>query len=241
MNIADSDTGDVHTVGVNKGEAGMAEMDIAELDAVSQRFEDATAREIIEWAVGHYDHNVALACSFQDCVIIDLIASIDPEMEVVFLDTGYHFPETLDFLERVRERYNLNLTITSPGESAIGWPCGSEHCCEYRKVEPLGRALQGRAAWLTALKRCDSSVRADIPIVSWDAIRGMIKVNPLANWTDEDINEYIHSAGLPEHPLISKGYLSIGCAPTTRPVAQGEHPRAGRWAGTGKTECGLHT
>ncbi len=231
------------TTGMKREGANMTsiDIDIEGIEAVSQRFEDATAQEIIRWTVDHYDHNVALACSFQDCVIIDLAVSVDPDLEVIFLDTGYHFPETLEFVDQVRERYNLNLIITSPGENATEWPCGSEHCCEYRKVEPLGKALKGRAAWLTALKRSDSPVRAHTPIVSWDATRGMVKVNPLANWTDDDISSYITSTGLPEHPLISQGYLSIGCAPTTRPVAPGEHPRAGRWSDTDKTECGLHT
>ncbi len=211
------------------------------LTSMSNEFESVPAQEIVEWAVERYGRSLALACSFQDCVIIDLANQVDPGMEVIFLDTGYHFAETLDYVEEVKARYGLNLTVTVPGDDAADWPCGSARCCEFRKVGPLQRALQGRAAWMTALKRCDSPTRSSIPIVALDATRSMAKINPLATWTDKDINDYIASHELPVHPLMEKGYLSIGCAPTTRPIEPGEHPRAGRWSGTGKTECGLHT
>jgi phosphoadenosine phosphosulfate reductase len=158
----------------------------------------------------------------------------------VFLDTEAHFPETLAFVEEVRERYGLNLTVTKPGPEAAAHPCGSAQCCQFRKVEPLKKALAGKAAWLTSLKRTDGPTRADIPIVSWDANFGLVKVNPLATWTDDDVASYIADHDLPVHPLWSQGYRSIGCAPTTRPVAVGEDPRAGRWSGLDKTECGLH-
>ncbi|MHB8264018.1 MAG: phosphoadenylyl-sulfate reductase [Acidimicrobiales bacterium] len=212
-----------------------------ELAAISDGFENIPAQEIVEWAVERYGHSLALACSFQDCVIIDLANRVDPDMEVIFLDTGYHFAETLAYVEQVKARYGLNLTVTVPGDDAAGWPCGSARCCEFRKVGPLQRVLEGKAAWMTALKRCDSPTRSSIPIVSWDPARSMVKVNPLATWSDEDADSYIAFHRLPIHPLMEKGYLSIGCAPTTRPIEPGEHSRAGRWAGTGKTECGLHT
>jgi phosphoadenosine phosphosulfate reductase len=212
----------------------------AELEQASASFEDAPASKIIEWSVGRFGRSQVVACSFQDIVILDLAVAVDPEIEVVFLDTGAHFPETLAFVEEVRARYDLNLTVTSPGPEADAWPCGSARCCELRKVAPLRRALVGRQAWLTALKRSDAPTRVAAPIVSFDTSFGLVKVNPLAAWTDAEIDEYIDEHQLPVHPLVPRGYLSIGCAPTTRPVGDGEDPRAGRWAGTDKVECGLH-
>ncbi|HVX21273.1 MAG TPA: phosphoadenylyl-sulfate reductase [Acidimicrobiales bacterium] len=215
---------------------GLAE----ELASVDARLEHAPASRAIEWAVDRFGPDLVLAASFQDVVLIDLAVKADPKIEVVFLDTEAHFPETLQFVDQVRDLYDLNLTVTHPGPDADPWPCGSAQCCQYRKVAPLRGALAGKAAWLTSLKRVDASTRAAAPIVSWDDGFGLVKINPLAAWTDADVDGYLADHGLPVHPLVPKGYLSIGCAPTTRPVAEGEDPRAGRWAGTGKTECGLH-
>lgn len=216
------------------------DFDAIELERRSEEFETAPASKVIGWAVESFGSTLSLACSFQDCVIVDLAVSVEPAIEVIFLDTGFHFPETLEFVETVRRRYDLNLRIVEPGPEAEAWPCGSDRCCELRKVAPLDRALETKQAWLTGLKRCDAPTRAQSPIVGWDDVRELVKVNPIAMWSDDDVSQYIAERGLPEHPLMSKGYLSIGCAPTTRPVAPGESPRAGRWAGTGKTECGLH-
>jgi len=215
-------------------------IDLEELEWRSSEFETAPAGKVMGWAVERFGGALSLACSFQDCVIIDLAVEVDPGIEVLFLDTGFHFPETLAYVEDVRARYDLNLRVLTPGPEAQAWPCGSERCCELRKVEPLHRALQGRAAWMTGLKRCDAPTRAEAPIVSWDEARGLVKVNPVATWSDDDIASYQADHGLPVHPLMTQGYLSIGCAPTTRPVAPGEDARAGRWSGMGKTECGLH-
>jgi phosphoadenosine phosphosulfate reductase len=216
------------------------EIDLDELAARAAEFEHAPAGKVITWAVSRFGGQVSLACSFQDCVIVDLAVSVDPRIEVLFLDTAFHFPETLAFVEEVRARYDLNLRVVTPGPDAEAWPCGTERCCQVRKVEPLYRALAGRAGWMTGLKRSDSQARAGAPIVSYDAERRLVKINPLATWTDDDIAHFEADHGLPVHPLMSQGYRSIGCAPTTRPVALGEDPRAGRWAGTDKTECGLH-
>jgi phosphoadenosine phosphosulfate reductase len=220
--------------------AADVEVDLEELAARSAEFETAPATAIMAWAHERFGGRVSLACSFQDCVAVDLAVQVEPAIEVLFLDTGFHFPETLDYVEEVRARYDLNLQVLRPGPEAAAWPCGTERCCELRKVVPLDAALAGQGAWLTGLKRVDSSTRADAPVVSWDERRGLVKVNPLATWTDDDIALYTADHRLPVHPLVSKGFLSIGCAPTTRPVAPGEDPRAGRWAGTDKTECGLH-
>jgi len=220
--------------------ATRVQVDEGELVARAEEFETAPAQKVIAWASERFGSRVSLACSFQDSVIIDLVVSVDPGMEVIFLDTGFHFPETLEFVETVRARYDLNLKVVYPDAEASAWPCGTERCCELRKVAPLERAMSGKEAWMTGLKRCDSPTRAHTPIVSLDRARGLVKVNPIATWTDADVDNYIVDHSLPVHPLVSRGYLSIGCAPTTRPVAPGEDPRAGRWSGSDKTECGLH-
>lgn len=211
-----------------------------ELAGVDAELAHAPASKAVAWAVERFGRELVLAASFQDIVLIDLAVKVDPGIEVVFCDTGAHFPETIDFVEEVRSRYNLNLTVTRPGPAAAAWPCGSERCCEFRKVEPLRRVLADKRAWLTSLKRSDAPTRALAPVVGWDAVFGVVKINPLATWTDDDVSGYLHDHDLPVHPLVPEGYLSIGCAPTTRPVGAGEDHRAGRWAGSGKTECGLH-
>ena len=215
-------------------------MGAEELAAISDGFESAPASAAIRWALDTFGDSLVLAASFEDIVLIDLVTKVAPSIEVVFLDTEAHFPETLSFVEDIRARYDLNLTVTKPGPEAAAHPCGSEQCCQFRKVEPLRRALAGRRAWLTSLKRSDGPTRADTPIVSWDSSFGLVKVNPLATWTDLDVASYLADHGLPLHPLVPLGYRSIGCAPTTRPVAEGEDPRAGRWSGLDKSECGLH-
>ena len=215
-------------------------MGAEELAAISDGFESAPASAAIRWALDTFGDSLVLAASFEDIVLIDLVTKVAPSIEVVFLDTEAHFPATLSFVEDIRARYDLNLTVTKPGPEAAAHPCGSEQCCQFRKVEPLRQALAGRRAWLTSLKRSDGPTRADTPIVSWDSSFGLVKVNPLATWTDLDVASYLADHGLPLHPLVPLGYRSIGCAPTTRPVAEGEDPRAGRWSGLDKSECGLH-
>ncbi|MGA7418458.1 MAG: phosphoadenylyl-sulfate reductase [Acidimicrobiales bacterium] len=211
-----------------------------ELAERSAEFESAAAGSVIAWAVLRFGSRLSLACSLQDAVIVDLAVAVDPGIEVIFLDTEAHFPRTLEYVEAIRARYDLNLTVTKPATGAEAYPCGSDQCCEYRKVRPLRQALAGNEAWLTGLKRVDAPTRATTPIVSYDENWSMVKINPLATWTDADIAGYEADHGIPRHPLLSQGYLSIGCAPTTRPVAEGEDPRAGRWSGTDKVECGLH-
>ncbi len=215
-------------------------MSAGELAGVSERLESAPPSVVIRWALDTFGDAVVLAASFEDIVLIDLVTKLAPSIEVVFLDTEAHFPETLTFVEEVRARYGLNLTVTRPGPDAGAHPCGSEQCCQFRKVEPLRGALAGKRAWLTSLKRSDGPTRADAPVVGWDSSFGLVKINPLVTWTDDDIASYLADHGLPQHPLVPRGYRSIGCAPTTRPVAAGEDPRAGRWSGIDKSECGLH-
>jgi len=159
----------------------------------------------------------------------------------VFLDTQYHFAETLWYVDQVRERYDLNLRVVTPQIDPDNlWQIDPDECCAMRKVEPLARALEGKSAWLTGLRRDEAPTRAKAPIVGFDVGRGIVKVNPIATWTHDDIDGYIADRGLPVHPLRDKGYPSIGCWPCTNPVADGDNPRAGRWSSSGKLECGLH-
>ena len=211
-----------------------------EMDERSAAFEMAPAGLIMAWAVERFGPKLALSCSFQEAVLVDIAVSVVPDIEVIFLDTESHFPETLEYVETIRARYDLNLTVTSPVPGAGDHPCGTAQCCEYRKVRPLRAALSGKDAWVTGLKRVDAPTRRRAPVVAYDESWGMVKINPLATWTDQDVMGYAHDHDIPVHPLFSRGYLSIGCAPTTRPVGEGEDPRAGRWADSEKVECGLH-
>jgi phosphoadenosine phosphosulfate reductase len=216
--------------------------DLGELADVSASLEAAPASAIVDWAWDRYGDDLVLAASFQDCVLIDLAVQVAPEIEVVFLDTQYHFAETLWYVEQVRKRYGLNLRVMQPEVTPDNrWQRDPDGCCALRKVEPLARALDGKAAWMTGLRRAEAPTRTNAPIVSYDVGRGMVKVNPLASWTDLDVEGYVADRGLPAHPLADRGFRSIGCWPCSRPVGNGEHARDGRWAGTDKIECGLHT
>ena len=216
-------------------------IDLAELARVSAELERAPASAAVRWAYEQFEGRVVVAASFQDCVLIDIAVQAVPEIEVVFLDTQYHFAETLWYVERVKERYDLNLTVVRPlVEPDDLWQIDQNECCAVRKVEPLARALDGKDCWITGLRRAEAVSRASAPVAHLDLGRGIVKVNPLATWTDLDVAGYSADRDLPRHPLKSQGYPSIGCWPCTRPVRDGEDPRAGRWAGTGKTECGLH-
>lgn len=217
--------------------------DLAELAAESARLEAAPASAAVRWAADRFGDSLVIAGSFQDAVLIDIAEKAAPGIEVVFLDTQYHFAETLWFVEEVRRRYDLNLRVVSPLEHVQPdnrWQVDVNGCCGVRKVEPLARALAGKDAWITGLRRVDAPTRATAPVVSWDLARNMVKLNPLATWTDDDIAGYIADHDLPVNPLTERGYLSVGCWPCTRPVAPGDDPRSGRWPGKDKAECGLH-
>ncbi|HVM06292.1 MAG TPA: phosphoadenylyl-sulfate reductase [Acidimicrobiales bacterium] len=215
--------------------------DLAELAEVSAGLETRSAGAAVRWAYERFGDDLVLAASFQDAVLIDVAVEVAPRIEVVFLDTQYHFAETLWYVEELRRRYDLNLRVIEPlVEPDNRWRTDVEGCCGARKVEPLARALAGRAAWITGLRRTDAPTRANAPIVSWDVARSMVKVNPLAPWTDADMAGYVADHQLPVNPLTERGFPSIGCWPCTRPVMPGEDPRSGRWSGKGKTECGLH-
>ena len=207
---------------------------------VSAALERRPASAAVRWAVDTFGDDLVVAVSFQDLVLVDICAKVKPDIEFLFLDTAYHFPETLHYMEVARQEYGLNLTVASADLPADESPCGSRDCCARRKVEPLRRHLAGRKAWITGVRRVDNLHRSDAPIVAHDRAHDLVKVNPLAPWTDLDIAGYEADHDLERHPLFALGYRSIGCSPQTRPTAEGEDPRAGRWAGSAKTECGLH-
>ncbi|MDP9441395.1 MAG: phosphoadenylyl-sulfate reductase [Actinomycetota bacterium] len=213
---------------------------IPDIEALNRRFETAPASKIIRWATETFGDRVCIAASMQDAVLIDLATRIKPGIEVVFIDTGDHLPETLETVERVSRRYDLNLRVIRVPEPEIPFHIQDPVlCCSEAKVAALDLALEDKLAWMSGLRRSEAVTRRSAPVVSFDR-RGLVKINPLATWSDFDVSSYLTQHRVPYNPLLDEGYASIGCAPTTRPVAPGEHPRAGRWPGSDKTECGLH-
>jgi phosphoadenosine phosphosulfate reductase len=211
-----------------------------ELVELNDRFETQPAAAIIRWAVDTFHPHLCMTASMTDAVLIDLATSVEPSIEVVFIDTGYHFPETLQTVEVVRRRYGLNLRVmTALPHAEELWKVDPENCCSAVKTGQLDRALFGKLAWMSGLRRAEAATRATAPIVHRDP-RGLIKINPIANWSDLDVSGYIADRGVPTNPLVDQGYPSIGCWPCTNAVAPGDHPRSGRWAGQDKTECGMH-
>jgi phosphoadenosine phosphosulfate reductase len=206
---------------------------------LNRQFETATAHEIIAWASESFGPFLALTASMTDAVMVDLSVAVDPAIEVVFIDTGYHFPETLETVEKVRRHYGLNLKMmtVAPHNEKL-WIVNPTDCCTAVKVGQLDRALASKSAWMSGLRRAEAESRTGAPIVGRD-LRGLIKVNPIANWSDQDVADYITDNNIIVNPLIAQGYPSIGCWPCTKPVVDGEDPRSGRWNGE-KTECGLH-
>ncbi|HEX9315755.1 MAG TPA: phosphoadenylyl-sulfate reductase [Actinomycetota bacterium] len=197
----------------------------------------ASAEYILTWAIERFFPEIAVACSMQDAVLVDLAWRIEPRIEVFFLETGFHFPETLETAQKMRDRYNLNLVALQPGpDPAIYSRDGYEACCAARKVAPMEAHLLGKRAWASGLRRVESPSRATAKAIEWDAKRGLVKVNPIVAWTDEDVERYIAEHDLIVNPLRLQGYDSIGCWPCTK-AGTG---REGRWAGQDKLECGLH-
>ncbi|HEX7096396.1 MAG TPA: phosphoadenylyl-sulfate reductase [Acidimicrobiales bacterium] len=211
-----------------------------DLDRIAASLERASATEIVEWAVETFGSRISLAASMADTVLIDIATKVDPDIEVVFLDTGFHFAETLATMRRAQARYGLNLRVERPEPRAGDlYAVGADSCCAVRKVALLDRALADKDAWMTGLRRVEAPTRAATPVVGLDS-RGLVKVCPLATWTDEDVERYIREHDVIVNPLQFDGYPSIGCWPCTDRVADGADPRSGRWAGLAKTECGLH-
>jgi phosphoadenosine phosphosulfate reductase len=223
--------------GVRRRPEGLDDFDLADLN---DRLETAAPVEVVRWAVETFGEGLCLSASMADAVLIDIATKVDPDIEVIFLDTQYHFPETLTTLERIWDRYNLNLRIMRPDVPVDDrWRTDVDGCCGVRRVDQLDKALEGKLAWMSGLRRTESASRADARILSLDR-RGLVKVNPLATWSDLDVSGYIADHDVIVNPLDEQGYPSIGCWPCTRPVAEGEDSRAGRWADLEKLECGIH-
>lgn len=199
--------------------------------------EGATAQEVLAWAFDEFGRDIALASSMQDSVLIDLAWKIEPRVQVFFLDTGFHFYETLATAKAVKERYQLDLVMLEPVEDPAVWSQeGYRACCAARKVAPMNNYLKGKRAWMSGLRRAESESRASAKAVEWDVARNIVKVNPIVGWTDEQVESYIRENDLIVNPLKLQGYGSIGCVPCTIPG----DGREGRWAGTLKVECGIH-
>jgi phosphoadenosine phosphosulfate reductase len=205
--------------------------------------DERDAAGVISWAAGEFGDGLVFTSSFEDPVLVHLVAVHAPRTPIVLLDTQYLFAETLWFAEKLQASLGFDLQVVRPLADVRPddqWTTDVESCCHRRKVEPLQRALSGKAAWITGIRRVDGPTRADAPVVAFDATRDIVKINPLAAWSDGDLASYVIEHQLPVNPLTERGYPSIGCWPCTRPVAPGEDKRAGRWSGQAKTECGLH-
>jgi phosphoadenosine phosphosulfate reductase len=223
----------------------------AEASALNARYGDLDAHDAIAVAVESlFPGRVALVSSFgaDSAVLLHLLSEVDPNIPVIFLDTGRLFAETLEYRTLLARRLGLAdvRTVAPDPERVLAndphralWMTKPDLCCHIRKTEPLVRALTGFDAWFTGRKRFQNSLRSTLNLFEADGDR--IKINPLANWSAADLKDYAVRHELPEHPLVSKGYLSIGCVPCTTKVSPGEDPRAGRWRGLEKTECGIHT
>jgi phosphoadenosine phosphosulfate reductase len=219
----------------------------------------ANATELLRWTEENFGGvngprgwatcNYVVASNMQDAVLVDLAARVRPGVPVIFLDTGYHFVETIGTRDAVESVYDirvLNVTPEHPvaeqdellGKDLFARDPGE--CCRLRKVVPLGKTLRGYSAWVTGLRRVEAPTRANAPLVSFDEAFKLVKVNPLAAWSDEDMQDYIDEHDVLVNPLVYEGYPSIGCAPCTAKPAEGADPRSGRWQGLAKTECGLH-
>jgi phosphoadenosine phosphosulfate reductase len=226
--------------------------DERELSEANERLNGASPRAVLEWAVERFFPRLTMATAFgaEGCMLIHLMAEIEPRVRVFNLDTGYQFAETLELRNRLRDRYGIEVELFGPDASVAdyekqnGGPLyvsNPDRCCYDRKVVPLRRALVGHDAWITAIRADQSQHRANAQVVGTDPKFGLVKINPLLTWSRRDIWAFVVTHRVPYNPLHDQGYPSIGCWPCTRPVGTGEDERAGRWAGQAKTECGLHS
>ncbi|MED3498581.1 phosphoadenylyl-sulfate reductase [Brevibacillus agri] len=222
-----------------------------ELQVWAYRMEAKSPQDVLVLAVEHFAGNLVLASSFgaEDVVLIDMLHKLAPTIPVFYLDTNKHFPETYETRDKLKERYQTKFIQVLPQmtlaeqEKSHGdklWETDPNLCCQIRKVEPLTRVLSGYDAWITGIRRDQAPTRANAKKVEWDDKFKLVKFNPLADWTMDQVWAYIHANDVPYNPLHDRNYPSIGCSVCTRPVQSGQDPRAGRWAGFDKTECGLH-
>jgi phosphoadenosine phosphosulfate reductase len=211
--------------------------------------EGASAVEILTWADEQFGPGWAVASSMADAVVPSLAAKVRPGVDILFLDTGYHFAETIGTRDAVGATLPVTIRTITPRQSveqqdvsfgARLYERNPDQCCALRKVMPLRAALKDYVAWASGLRRDEAETRKDVKVVEWDAGRSMVKLNPIAAWTQDDVDRYIAENGVLVNPLLSDGYGSIGCWPCTRRIKPGEDARAGRWSGTNKIECGLH-
>jgi phosphoadenosine phosphosulfate reductase len=220
-----------------------------EIAQLAEEFESRPAEDVLAWAADRFGGRIVLTCSWQrqSSVLVHMLSELDVEMRIVELDTGLLFPETYQTRDRLVAKYGIEVERITPrqtvdeqatSEGPTLWTRDADRCCFLRKVEPFQRALAGMDAWVTGIRRDQSPSRAAARKLEWDASRGLVKVQPLVDWTDEDVQGYIYARDIPYNPLHDRGFPSIGCIPCTRAV--GEGGRSGRWAGSRKTECGLH-
>jgi phosphoadenosine phosphosulfate reductase len=222
---------------------GVAERGAAELGP------DATAQQVLTWAAETFGHRMIVASNMQDAVLVELAATAQPGIDVLFLDTGYHFAETIGTRDAVETVYDVRIVNATPEHTVaeqdqlLGkdlFAREPNRCCALRKVAPLQNTLAGYDAWVTGVRRVEAPTRAGTPLVTYDEKFGLVKINPIAAWSDEEMDTYIAEHGILVNPLVAEGYPSIGCLPCTAKPAPGADKRSGRWAGTGKIECGLH-
>jgi phosphoadenosine phosphosulfate reductase len=228
----------------------MTEADLRELaDRGAAELADASAEELLRWVDENFGGQYVVASNMQDAVLVEMAAKVRPGVDVLFLDTGYHFAETIGTRDAVEAVYGVNVVNVTPEQTVaeqdrlVGkdlFASDAARCCNLRKVQPLSKALKGYSAWVTGIRRVEAPTRANAPLISFDEAFGLVKINPIAAWTDEQMQEYIEANGILVNPLVEEGYPSIGCAPCTQKPAEGADPRSGRWAGLAKTECGLH-
>ena len=228
--------------------AGAAELN--SLREANPQAKEATAQAVIEWVARNFAVDAAaVACSMADAVLPAIVADQLPGVEVLFLDTGYHFVETHATRNEVAERLKVRVLDVKPKQTVAEqdaeygaklYERDPNLCCALRKVQPLTNQLQSFEVWFTGVRRDEAETRANTPLVGWDEKNGLVKVNPLAAWTFDELIDYATERNVPTNLLLQHGYPSIGCEPCTKPVAPGEDPRSGRWAGTAKVECGLH-
>lgn len=224
-----------------------------DLRVIAERAErdlaEAGAEEILAWTQETFGDRWIVASNMQDAVLIDLAAAVRPDVDVLFLETGYHFAETIGTRDAVATVYPELHIVEAKAEQSVAEQeaefgllnqTDPDRCCFLRKVVPLRQTLGGYDAWVTGVRRADAPTRANTPLVTWDKANNLVKINPIAAWSDERFNGYIADHGILENPLVAAGYPSIGCAPCTAKPLPGADPRSGRWAGRAKTECGLH-
>ena len=214
----------------------------------NEQLAEASAGEIMAWAYAEFGSKLVVTSSLADTVMVHLAEQTAPGMDIIFLDTGYHFVETIGTRDAVAAVHDVHLITLTPAQTVAEQDAAwgkdlfardPDRCCALRKTAPLDAALQGYQAWASGVRRADSIARARTPIVSYDLRRRIVKIAPIATWTDDDVAAYIERHGLMVNPLLEDGYTSIGCAPCTV-RASADDPRSGRWAGLAKTECGIH-